>query len=304
MGNKSELEKVTRVKDAEFPLVVLIDNTSACNLRCSMCDHKNIRNYRKIQQMPFVLYQKIIDEIAQENPSARVWNIFFGDPFLCQDMAERVKYAKTQGLTDVVLNTNGVLMASNKAEALIKEGLDAIYVGIDAFTEETYNKIRIGGNFNKVKENVLNYRDMLIRHGTGAQSLFVQFVESEVNAHELEEFKEFWVGEKVGVKIRPKISWAGLIEAKNLHDNSQVVRKPCYWLMQTFNVCADGEVPFCTCDLHCRIKCGNLNRNSIKEIWQGALKKYRELNKSAKFGELPEMCKNCGDWQSAYADFY
>ena len=41
MSYKSNLDKVTRTSEADdFPEVVLIDNLNACNLKCSMCDHK------------------------------------------------------------------------------------------------------------------------------------------------------------------------------------------------------------------------------------------------------------------------
>lgn len=44
--------------------------------------------------MEFDLYKRIIDEVAVINPGARIWEIFYGDPFLCIDMADRIKYAK------------------------------------------------------------------------------------------------------------------------------------------------------------------------------------------------------------------
>lgn len=304
MPVKSDPVRADRTLAAEeFPRVVLVDNCNACNLRCSMCDHKHIKKYRKIQLMDQGLYQGLIDEIARENPGARVWEIFFGDPFLCPDMAQRIRYAKDRGLQDVVLNTNAVLMTAPRARAVIEAGLDAMYVGIDAATEGTYNRIRVGGNFRKAVINTLGYRDLLRRHGHEEQKLFVQFVVSEINAHEVEEFTAFWSQAGVNVKIRPKVSWAGLVEAGNLQANADLERRPCYWLMQTMSICADGEVALCAVDVHCRVKCGNVRKNTIKELWQGKLKEYRRLHQEGRFGELPGMCRECPDWQSGYADF-
>ena len=304
MSYKSDLSKADRIVEAvDFPAVILIDNCSACNLRCSMCDHKNIRKYRKIQIMDFGLYRELIEEIAREKPNARVWEIFFGDPFLCRDMPERIAYAKQAGLQDVVLNTNGVLMTPEKSKAIIQAGLDAMYVGIDGATEETYNKIRVGGNFAKVLDNVLRYRDLLSECGNGNQQLYVQFVVSDINEHEVEDFKLFWTEQGVSVKVRPKVSWAGLVEADNLRSNTDVDRKPCYWLMRTMSICADGRVALCAVDLHCRVPCGNVCNKSLKELWHGKLKEFRTMHKEKRFGELPKMCRNCMDWQSAYAEF-
>ncbi len=286
-----------------FPEVILIDNTSSCNLRCSMCDHINIKKYRKIEKMKPDLYKKLIDEIAVKRPDARVWQIFYGDPFVMTEMPERIKYSKDKGLTDVVLNTNGVLMTEERSLPLIKAGLDSIYVGIDAAKEETYNKIRIGGDFNKTVANVLKYRDLLKKHGNPDQKLFVQYVVCDINEDETERFRDFWVSEGVNVKVRPRVSWAGLIEAKNLHSNDDVERKPCYWLMRTINVCTDGRIALCSVDPHCRVPCGNAYTHSIEELWAGQLKIYRDMHNDHRFDELPTMCRECRDWQSAYAEY-
>jgi len=305
MSYQSDLNKVTRTSSAEeFPEVILIDNLNACNLTCSMCDHKNMVKHRPVKLMDMGLYKKIIDEIARVNPHARIWEIYFGDPFLCKDMAERVEYAKNSGLTDVVLNTNGVLMTPERSKALIMAGLDAIYVGIDAFKEETYNQIRIGGDYQTVVKNVLKYRELLSEYGSETQQIFVQFVVSDINESEVQDFRNFWVQHGISVKIRPKVSWAGLVEATNLRPNDEAERKPCYWLVKAINICSDGEVTLCSVDVHCRVKCGNVNEKSIQEIWQGDLKKYRDMHSEGRYDQLPALCANCRDWQSTYAEFY
>ena len=305
VGYKSDIQKVTRTTESvAFPEVILIDNFNGCNLTCSMCDHRNIRKYRPIRKMDFVLYRKIIDEIAPVNPRARVWEIFFGDPFLLRDMPERIRYAKDRGLENVLLNTNGVLMSPDKAKAVIEAGLDAMYVGIDAVNEETYNKIRIGGDYRRAVDNVLRYQELLKSCGRDGQQLFVQFVVSDINEDQTGEFRDFWTSKGIKVKIRPKVSWAGLVEAHNLRRNEEIERKPCYWLMRTINICADGEVCLCSVDVHCKVKCGSVQHKTIKELWNGKLGEYRAMHREGRFDELPGMCRNCADWQSTYAEYY
>ena len=243
------------------------------------------------------LYKKLIDEIAEKQPNARVWEIFFGDPFCCPDISERISYAKQSGLTDVVLNTNGLAMFKDNARKVIEAGLDVMYVGIDAINEATYNRIRIGGNLKRVTENVLNYKMLLEKIGTKKQKLFVQLVVSDQSKDEIQEFKNFWSKEGITVKIRPKVSWGGLIEADNL--KKEIVRVPCKWLMESFSVCADGRVALCAVDLHCLTVCGDCNKNTIEEIWNSELKKYREIQQSGQYNLLPTFCKDCLDWQSA-----
>jgi len=263
-----------------FPKIVLIDNFNGCNLKCSICDHKNMT--RPVKKMDMGLYKRVIDEIAEKNPDARVWEIFFGDPFLCNDMPERIRYAKDSGLTDVVLNTNGALMTKDKAKEYIDAGLDCIYVGIDAFKEETYNKIRIKSDFNKVIQNVMDYRDM-------SDKIFVQFVETDLNINEQEYFTSFWKVRGVKVKIRPMVSWIGLVDnGKKPKENSGT----CYWYKNSMSICNDGRVALCACDIHCRYPVGDIMENSIEEVWA--------VMQSTK----PETCKTCGDWEAASAKYH
>ena len=214
--------------------------------------------------MDFGLYRELIEEIARENPNVRVWEIFFGDPFLCRDIPKRIAYAKQAGLHDVVLNTNGALMTPEKSKAVIQAGLDSMYVGIDAVTETTYNQIRIGGDFDKVVNNVLSYYDLLHKFGNRKQEVYLQFVVNDLNEYEVDDFVAFWSRKDIKIKIRPKVSWAGLVKTENLRNNQGVTRKPCDWLMRTMVISADGRIPLCGVDIHCRVVCGDAQERSIK----------------------------------------
>ena len=64
---RSDISKADRVSEAsEFPKVILIDNCNACNLQCSMCDHKNMKRYRKVQLMDMETYQTFNISIPDE----------------------------------------------------------------------------------------------------------------------------------------------------------------------------------------------------------------------------------------------
>lgn len=265
--------------DKCFPSIVLIDNHNACNLRCSMCDHRFMT--RSVHKMPEFLYRKVIDEIARENPGARVWEIFFGEPALLRSMAERIAYAKSCGLTDVVLNSNGVLLGARVAKEYIDAGLDWMYVGIDAATEETYQKMRVGGDFHKAIANVLAWREM-------KDNIFVQFVECDLNRHEKDEFIDFWTARDVRVKVRPMVSWIGLVDNKSERKEQP---EPCYWYRNSMSILNSGAVALCACDIHGRYRVGDIIQRTMKEVWQD----YHQ--------RLPVACRSCNDWQFASATY-
>jgi len=295
-----------RLKDAgSFPKVILIDTISYCNLRCSMCVHKEM--VRKKGIMPWNLFTKIIDEIAEVDKNVRVWMVFFGEALLLKrktpSIFDMIAYAKSKGLTDVVLNSNGNLLDHKAAKGLIESGLDAIYIGIDAFKPETYAKVRVGGNYEKTVNNVVNLIELKRQMNSENPKVFVQFVEMDINTNEKEDFIKFWAAKGAIVKIRPKVSWAGMINAPNLILGNEE-RWPCYWAMQTISITDTGKVVTCAVDLDAKYVAGDVNEKPLKEIWNGGLKKLRHLHISKKFEDLPEICRDCKDWQSARADYY
>ncbi len=288
-----------------FPKVILIDTISFCNLRCSMCVHPEMTRKKGVMAWP--TFTKIIDEIAEVDKDVRVWMVFFGEALLLKrrkpSIFEMITYAKQKGLTDVVLNSNANLLDEKAAKSLIDAGLDAIYIGIDAFHPETYSKIRVGGNYEKTVDNVRGLIRLKKDLNTAKPEIFVQFVEMDINSSEKEGFVEYWTEQGTTVKIRPKVSWAGMIEAPNLIlDNKD--RWPCYWAMQTMSITDTGKVVTCAVDLDARFIAGDINQESIRDVWNGALRELRQLHESSRFDELPSNCRNCRDWQSARADYY
>ncbi len=295
-----------RLEDAgEFPRVVLLDSISHCNLQCSMCVHVNMTRKRGI--MPWDLFTKLIDEIAEEDPSVRVWMVFFGEALMLRrrkpSIFEMLRYAKSKGLQDVVLNSNANLLDEDSARQLIEVGLDAIYIGIDAFTPETYAKLRVGGNYGRTVANVQRLLRLKEEMNSPTPEVFVQFVEMDSNTAEKEAFIQFWTEQGAQVKIRPKVSWAGKIEAPNLV-LGQKERWPCYWAMRSMSITDQGKVVTCAVDLDAGHVAGDVTTHTLKQVWNDGLKKLREAHLEHRWEDLPAICRDCRDWQSARADYY
>jgi radical SAM protein with 4Fe4S-binding SPASM domain len=302
---QTQLEQGRLQDVGSFPKVVLIDTISYCNLRCSMCVHKEM--IRKKGIMPWDLFTKIIDEIAEVDNNVRVWMVFFGEALLLKrktpSIFDMIAYAKSKGLTDVVLNSNGNLLDHEAAKRLIESGLDAIYIGIDAIKPETYVKLRVGGNYEKTVDNVVHLIELKKQMESENPKVFVQFVEMVANTDEKEDFVKFWTKKGAIVKIRPKVSWAGMIDAPNLVLNNKD-RWPCHWAMQTMSITDTGKVVTCAVDLDAKFIAGDVKEQALKEIWNDSLKKIRQLHISKRFEELPENCRDCKDWQSARSNYY
>ena len=279
-----------------FPSVILLDTVSYCNLFCSMCGFRKMT--RPKGYMSWELFRKIIDEVADTKPDTRVWMVFFGESLIRHDIFDMIRYTKDKGLTDVVLNSNGMLLDNIDIRAeLISSGLDSIYIGIDAATRETYDKLRVGGDFKKVLWNVKRLAAESEKYGH--PKVYAQFVEMEENQHEKDDFISYWSSLGVSVKIRPKVTFTGAATPFNVQN---IPRYPCHWVMQTMSILWNGDVCLCANDYDGKYIFGLVTESSIKDTWALG-KAVREAHGFGNWGVLPTPCRECTDWQMARAEF-
>jgi MoaA/NifB/PqqE/SkfB family radical SAM enzyme len=286
--------------EEDFPKNIIIDTTNFCNLKCSMCARRYMTRQKK--HMSFSLFRKIIDEIAETSPSTRVWMAFYGEPLILRDsIVWMIYYAKSKGLKKLLLNTNGTLLNAEISKGLIESGLDEIIIGVDAFTPENYKKIRVGGDYEKVLQNINQLLNLKKTMHKNSPIVKIQIIAMDENKHEMKAFIKYWTEQGTIVKVRPKISWIGAVKVKK---SDTVQRYPCYWGMEIMPILCDGSVVLCGADYNGNFIAGNVNTESIRSIWMGTLKKIRDAHKEGRFDRLPEFCQKCTDWQDAQAEYY
>lgn len=293
-----ELEKfAATLSDTYYPPQVVFETTAYCNLKCSMCSHKFMK--RKKGEMPFSLFSKVIDEIATyDTEGTDIWFSVHGEALLRgPELGDFIRYAK-KAKKRTFLNTNGMLLNSTNLEWLLDSGIDGIIIGLDGFSENSYNKIRNGGNYETVKNNTLALLKRLKEENRLTPTVEVQFVVMPENAHELEDFKKFWLPQGANLKIRNKLSWGGMVSTPYL-ESSGVERIPCVWLIRNLHVLWNGIVPLCGGDLEGDHPAGDVNKESLLSIWHGVQRDRRLMHLNRQFEKLSEPCKSCWDWQVA-----
>ena len=98
--------------------------------------------------------------------------------------------------TKVTLTTNGTLLNEKRMSKLLKTGLHMIDISTDAASNETYKKIRVGGDLNITQSNILKL--LKLRKDVQAKTkIIVSFVEQKENSHEVDDFKRFWDNQDV-----------------------------------------------------------------------------------------------------------
>jgi len=284
------------LKHLDFPKAVVVETTAYCNLDCVMCPQSLLT--RSKGNMSINTFRRIADETSLHKDT-KLWLAIMGEPLMRgDDLIEFIKYAKGKGVFNVSLNTNATLMTPDMSMKLIESGVDAILIGIDAFTEQTYNLIRRGGNFSSVLGNVL----FLLGQKTRSLKVIVQYIVMEENEKEVKQFKQYWLSKGAIVKIRPKLAWGDRIQANNLNLGEKERTYPCPWLTRTVSIGWDGNFNQCDADWDGKYSPGNIYENSIKEIWDGELSLRRQNHWKGDFGHA--LCSKCKDWQVARARFY
>lgn len=275
-----------------YPVDIIAEAANVCNLKCSMCfQSDDLLPVTKTTKVPFMAmdtFKKVVDESAKYRlPALKLsWR---GESMLNKNFVEMIRYAKAKGILEVTTLTNGTLMDEAMCRNILSSGLDQIVISIDGITKETYEKIRIGADYDQVLNNLRTL--VLLRGKLRKPFIRLQYTESDANRHETQDFYNYW---------RAKVDEITISYCKEFgspqKENAGVIPVHQYCCDQPFQrliIMTDGTVTVCATDVMGSIAIGNVNETSIKELWHGA--RINELRKQHKSGNyhLNPMCRIC-----------
>jgi MoaA/NifB/PqqE/SkfB family radical SAM enzyme len=270
-----------RDRAPRLPEIVQIESTNICNARCVFCPRDEM--HRKQGVMDEALYRKVVDEcVALGIRHLRLHN--FGEPFVDRRLAEKVAYAKQQGIPEVGVISNGSLIDEQVACAVVQAGLDAINISVDASGRELFERTRVGLKYDTVIANIeclLRIRGEL---GRTHPKLILSFVR-QGDGDEERAFIEHWRPVADKIHITDIHNWAGTLSS------TTDVRFPCYRQWLTFTVLWDGRVSLCCADFDGRVTLGDLRTAGIREIWESEV--YRAVRREQLKSGGPDICRAC-----------
>ena len=277
-----------------FPLYLLIEPTSTCNLRCIMCFQidKTFSGEKSFMgRMDLDLFKKVIDQ-AHEGGTKAITLASRGDPTLNKNLGSMLEYTKGKFL-EVKLNTNGILLDDELSRSILANDVTDLVFSIDSYERENYEEIRKKGKFDKVVHNVQRF--MKIReeefpnHRTSVRVSGVKVDEKQ----DRRKFNEFWSG---------LVDYCVLVDMQerwDTYNNSDIPSErllPCGDLFERMYVWWDGKVNPCDVDYKSTLEVGNVNQQTIREIWNGpAYSKLREKHLKGSRSEY-SVCAKCDAW--------
>jgi len=263
------------------PDIVQIEATNICNAKCTFCPRDDMK--RRQGTMEMALFTKIVDECASLGIGhVRMHN--YGEAFVDRRLPEKIAYAKAKGISEVGVITNGSLLGPDVAKAVVEAGLDAINISLDAAGKETFESTRLGLKYDKVIANVEGL--VRIRRELGRQrpKLILSFVRQDNSAEE-QAFIDHWSTVADKIHITELHNWAGTLKRR------ADVNFPCYRQWLTFTVLWDGRVSLCCADLDGHVVLGDLNTQTIADVWNSEA--YRRVRREQLESGGPAICRSC-----------
>jgi radical SAM protein with 4Fe4S-binding SPASM domain len=216
---------------------------------------------------------------------------------------EMVKYVSDKGI-EPAMSVNPKLLTKKMCEGLIGAGLKVMIISLDAIDDETYKKMRgENANYNEAVENV----NTLLKVKEEKKSdlyISIQMVRTKDNKQDSKVFKENWNLEGINkVEVKHLITFDGsnkrVIEQGDEETLSkkfrEMKRKSCTWGWFSVAILWDGRVVACCYDYDGKYVVGDLNKETLEDIWNNdKMKRLRRQIKAGAYYENP-LCRDCYD---------
>ena len=314
-AKRGQLRKVIRLLNftlksliVELPKSVAVDIVSCCNLRCPLCSVPPYITKRDNNFMSFEDFKRIVDHLEV---TSNVSLVYAGEPFLHPDFLAMAKYASRRFYTATI--TNGTLLSSKTIEGLLDSGLDFLQVSFDGFSKASFEKYRVGANFENVKKGILKLIDRKRETCQGLPHVTITFLVHAYNEDEVEKCKEYFLrkganrffakainlnthrrldgkGAEELVHWLPKRSDITLYEDDTERIAFKMREQPCTICLTPIIRC-DGEILLCCHDIFNTVKIGNVFEDDFTDIWFS--ERYKKIRQRAKSRDLA-VCKKCG----------
>lgn len=209
-----------------------------CNRTCIFCPRVDPKVYPNVNEhIPIELYEKIMMELAEVEYDGMILYSAFGEPLLYKNIESLLKMSKRY--CPNVRNetvTDGDFVTPDKLRALFDAGLDTLLISL-------YDG----------PEQVEKFQTMIDEVGLSESQVIL---------------RKRWLPpeEHYGITLSNR---AGMVEIPQVGVGklSEPLKQPCFYPFYQVLVDYDGAVLLCPHDWGKKLIVGNVNDNSIHELW-------------------------------------
>ena len=272
---------------SDYPMLVDIELSSICNLRCPMC-YTITDEFKKqvyATRMDWELFVKIIDEIGGRVPAIRL--SLRGEATLHQRFVEAVRYAKLKGIREISMLTHGGKLTKEFFIEIAEAGMDWITVSADG-VGEVYNNIRKPLRFEDLLNKLKDIKRVKEERGWHRPVIKIQGIWPAIRDNP-DEFYNVFSEVSDLVAFNPLIDYLG--KDRDVHYVSDFT---CPQQYQRLVIGADGRVMKCSNDEENKEVIGDIKEQSVHDVWHGEeMSKVREMHLRTQGFKESDVCRRC-----------
>ena len=274
-------------------LAVQIETAGTCNAACSFCPYPSLAKGRVGKLMTRELFHKIVDEVATIPVVSEIKLVGLNEPLLDYRLEEFIAYIRAVSPSmRIGIYTNGLLLTSVRHESLRTAGLTNLIVSLNAVRSEQHEQITgIRGKFETICRNV-DYARRFDRPRLQVHAVYTYDTFTETDK---DEFYSRWGDARKdgnGLVIC-EANWGGELELPARAVGLSFANTCCFRAISQFYVTFDGKVTTCCMDPVGRQVFGDLNTQTIREVYNGELYlNFRRAHSEDRADEYP-TCRSC-----------
>jgi len=266
--------------------VLQVETTNYCNARCIFCAHSQIKEHGTMSDR---LYTKILTDASRLDPHPRTFiPMLTGEPFLDTQIVDRIKEARAAlPATEIHLYTNGSLLKEDSIRKLSDVPDFQLNISANGASVETRRRLTGLDDYENVAR-MIEYVDAC--HIPHTVSL-VQH--PSITMEEEEAFNRKWGQVTSSSSCRTPyvfqhLNFAGLTCPA---EDNYFTR--CIHATSHMTVLWDGRVNLCCMDPLGRAIFGDLNHQTVAEVWfSDGRQHYVSLHEEGR-GTDCEVCCDC-----------
>ena len=287
---RTNYEKAGKFEELESPVQLDIELNGGCNMKCPFCLH-GYGDKRPNTLIPIERYKKLIDGAVAFGIKGLKLN-YINEPMLRKDLEQCIDYAKSAGILNVYMVTNGTLLNAKRRDSMLNCGITKIFISVDATTSETYNKQRLSGKFDMVVKNILDFIEERNKRKLKYPLVRVSFLRNSINIHEEEGFQKFWEDKADMIAFQKMNDLPDLDSGLTIKDQVKET-EGCTFPFKQLVVDHQGDILPCCKMGGKKLALGNIENMTLKSAWNSdKMKNLKLMHKENRWRENP-VCKRC-----------
>lgn len=274
----------------DYPPCMQVEPSSVCNFRCVFCYQTDSSFSRKstgfMGTIELDLWKRIVDQAEG--------NIHFltlasrGEPLVCRDLPEMLKYARGKFL-GLKLNTNASMLTEELCHDILQAGVRNLVFSADAAKEPDYSRFRVGGSLERTVANVRKLKEIRDRDYPDSKTITrVSGVFFDPEHQSFQDLLDYW-GELVD-----EVTFVAYNPWESVYDTpANDLETPCSDLWRRMFVWYDGKANPCDTDYKSTLSMGTVQEHGVHGLWRSnQMEKLRLCHDTGKRQTL-EPCRRC-----------